>query len=77
MRPKIAPQRGQIAAFAEIMARHAGHEVILVIVLPRSFRNPPQLSACSSAYRVNGVIAANKITLFIRPRASSASASVS
>ena len=36
MRPKIAPQRGQVAAFADIMARHAGHEVILAIVLPRS-----------------------------------------
>jgi hypothetical protein len=36
VRLKIAPQRGHTAAFAEIMARHAGHEVILVMALPRA-----------------------------------------
>ena len=31
VRLKIAPQRGQVLALAEIMAPHAGHEVILVM----------------------------------------------
>jgi hypothetical protein len=35
-RLKIAPQRGHAAALAEIMARQAGHDVILVMALPRA-----------------------------------------
>jgi hypothetical protein len=31
VRLKTAPQRGQVLALAEIMAPHAGHEVILVM----------------------------------------------
>jgi hypothetical protein len=33
---KVAPQRGHALASAEIMAPHAGHEVILLITLPRA-----------------------------------------
>jgi hypothetical protein len=35
-RLKIAPQRGHAVALAEIMARQAGHDVILVMALPRA-----------------------------------------
>jgi hypothetical protein len=35
-RLKIAPQRGHAVASAEIMARQAGHDVILVMALPRA-----------------------------------------
>jgi hypothetical protein len=35
LRLKIAPQRGQVLALAEIIAPHARHEVILVMMLPR------------------------------------------
>jgi hypothetical protein len=35
VRLKIAPQRGQMLALAEIMPPHAGHLVILVMTLPR------------------------------------------
>jgi hypothetical protein len=35
-RLKIAPQRGHAVALAEIMARQAGHDVILVMTLPRA-----------------------------------------
>ena len=35
VRLKIAPQRGQVRALAEIIAPHARHEVILVVMLPR------------------------------------------
>jgi hypothetical protein len=34
VRLKTAPQRGQVLALAEIMAPHAGHEVILVMTDP-------------------------------------------
>jgi hypothetical protein len=44
VRLKIAPQRGQMLALAEIMPPHAGHLVILVITLPRF------LAAARSAY---------------------------
>jgi hypothetical protein len=37
-RLKIAPQRGHAVALAEIMARQAGHDVILVMALPRASR---------------------------------------
>jgi tetratricopeptide (TPR) repeat protein len=39
VRLKIAPQRGQALALAEIIAPHARHEVILVMTLPWSSRN--------------------------------------
>jgi hypothetical protein len=35
-RLKIAPQRGHAVALAEIMARQTGHDVILVMALPRT-----------------------------------------
>ena len=35
LRLKIASQRGQVLALAEIIAPHARHEVILVMMLPR------------------------------------------
>jgi len=35
VRLKIAPQRGQVRALAEIIAPRARHEVILVVMLPR------------------------------------------
>jgi hypothetical protein len=44
VRLKIAPQRGQVVALAEIIAAHAGHEVILVMTLPRFSRNHPAFS---------------------------------
>jgi hypothetical protein len=44
VRLKIAPQRGQVPALAEIIAPHAGHEVILLMTLPRFSRNHPALS---------------------------------
>jgi hypothetical protein len=40
VRLKIAPQRGQVLALAEIMAPHAGHEVILLMLLPGLFAPP-------------------------------------
>jgi hypothetical protein len=41
VRLKIAPQRGQVLALAEIMAPHAGHEVILVMATqPWPLRQP-------------------------------------
>jgi hypothetical protein len=45
VRLKIAPQRGQMLALAEIMPPHAGHEVILFMTLPRFSRNRPSLRA--------------------------------
>ena len=44
VRLKIAPQRAQVLALAEIMAPHAGHEVILLMLLPRSFSTAPAFS---------------------------------
>jgi hypothetical protein len=43
VRLKIAPQRGQMLALAEIIPPHARHEVILVMTLPRFSRNRPSL----------------------------------
>jgi hypothetical protein len=41
VRLKIAAQRGQVLALAEIMAPHAGHEVILVMTTqPWPLRQP-------------------------------------
>jgi hypothetical protein len=40
VRLKLAPQRGQALALAEIIAPHARHEVILLMTLPQSSRNP-------------------------------------
>jgi hypothetical protein len=37
VRLKIAPQRGQVLALAEIVAPHARHEVIMVEMLSRGF----------------------------------------
>jgi hypothetical protein len=45
VRLKIAPQRGQVVALAEIMAPHARHEVILVMTLSRFSRSRPSLHA--------------------------------
>ena len=36
VRLKIAPQRGHAVALTEIMAPHAGHDVILVLALPHA-----------------------------------------
>jgi hypothetical protein len=36
VRLKIAPQRGHAVALTEIMAPHAGHDVILVMALPHA-----------------------------------------
>jgi hypothetical protein len=41
VRLKLAPQRGQALALAEIIAPHARHEVILLMTLPQSSRNRP------------------------------------
>ena len=38
-RLKIAPQRAQVLALAEII-QHAGHEVILVMTIPRFSQQP-------------------------------------
>ena len=43
VRLKLAPQRGQALALAEIIAPHARHEVILLMTLPQSSRNRPAL----------------------------------
>lgn len=41
VRLKIAPQRGQVLALAEIMPPHAGHLLILVMTLPRFLAASP------------------------------------
>jgi hypothetical protein len=41
VRLKIAPQRGQVLALAEIIAPHARHEVILVMTLRGSLAATP------------------------------------
>jgi hypothetical protein len=43
VRLKIAPQRGQMLALAEIMPPHAGHLDILVMTLPQFSRTRSSL----------------------------------
>jgi hypothetical protein len=70
-RLKIAPQRGHAAALAEIMARHAGHDVILVTIvacpqrLRMASRSPasPEISKAKGAERE---VDANRLAKFAR-----------
>ena len=54
-RLKIAPQRGHAAALAEIMARQAGHDVILVMALPRASLFVQSISLAPISIRAAGV----------------------
>jgi hypothetical protein len=49
-RLKIAPQRGHAVALAEIMARQAGHDVILVMALPRALRFVQSISLAADLH---------------------------
>jgi hypothetical protein len=53
VRLKIAPQRGHAVALTEIMAPHAGHDVILVMALPHASPFVRSLSRAADLHQYN------------------------
>ena len=58
VRLKIAPQRGHAVALTEIMAPHAGHDVILVMALPHASPFVRSLSRAADLLNTTSVTSA-------------------